>query len=103
MMRLLTREQSLQVLTLLVATFETVDVVVDAPLLDLPSDARLAGSYPADRRSRSDLETETDLFMNTVVSPMMTVINETPLELIAGLVSLMIERNDLMYIARSKV
>ncbi|KAG0145675.1 hypothetical protein CROQUDRAFT_658333 [Cronartium quercuum f. sp. fusiforme G11] len=100
--RLFTREQSLQVLTLLVATFETLDVVLDAPLLDLPSDAHMAGSYPTGRRMRHEVEAETDLFMNTVVAPMMSVINEIPLDLIAGLVSLMIERNDFMYIARSK-
>ncbi|KAH9812614.1 topoisomerase II-associated protein PAT1 [Melampsora americana] len=100
--RLFTREQALQVLTLLVATFETLDVIQDAHILDLPNDSLLAGSNVANRRSRPDMEAETDLFMNTVVAPMMAVINELPLELIAGLVSLIIERNDFMRVARSK-
>lgn len=101
--RLFTREQALQVLTLLVATFQTLDVIHDAHILDLPNDSLMAGSFAANRRSRLDMEAETDLFMNTVVAPMMAVINELPLELIAGLVSLMIERNDFMRVARSKV
>ncbi|OAV99957.1 hypothetical protein PTTG_01432 [Puccinia triticina 1-1 BBBD Race 1] len=97
-MRLLNREQSLQVLTLLVATFETVDVVSDARMLDLPSDS----SFSSDQRSRPEIELETELFMNCVVAPMMAVINEISLDLVTGLVSLLMARNDLMQIARSK-
>ncbi|MBW0476948.1 hypothetical protein O181_016663 [Austropuccinia psidii MF-1] len=100
--RLFTREQSLQVLTLLVATFETIDVVKDAPLLDLPSDPRLAGPYPSDKRSRSEIEFETDLFMSCVVAPMMAIINDISLELVTGLVGLLLDRNDLLFIARSR-
>jgi DNA topoisomerase 2-associated protein PAT1 len=98
-MRLFNREQSLQVLTLLVATFESLDVVSDAPLLDLP-----AGSvFPSGKKSRPELELETELFMNCVVAPMMAVINEISLDLVTGLVSLLMARNDLMRISRSKV
>ncbi|PLW07966.1 hypothetical protein PCANC_24283 [Puccinia coronata f. sp. avenae] len=97
-MRLFNREQSLQVLTLLVATFESLDVVSDAPLLDLP-----AGSvFPSGKKSRPELELETELFMNCVVAPMMAVINEISLDLVTGLVSLLMARNDLMRISRSK-
>ncbi|KAI7946444.1 hypothetical protein MJO29_010971 [Puccinia striiformis f. sp. tritici] len=97
--RLLNREQSLQVLTLLVATFETLDVVSEATLLDLPSES----SFPSGiKRSRAELELETELFMNCVVAPMMAVINEISLDLVTGLVSLLMSRNDLMVIARSK-
>ncbi|CAH7665743.1 topoisomerase II-associated protein PAT1 [Phakopsora pachyrhizi] len=100
--RLFTHVQSLQVLTLLVATFETLDVVRDAPLLDLPSDPQLAESYPKNRRTRNDIELETDLFMNCVVAPMMSIINGVPLDLVTGLVSLLMDRNDLMFVARSR-
>ncbi|EFP78101.2 uncharacterized protein PGTG_04057 [Puccinia graminis f. sp. tritici CRL 75-36-700-3] len=96
--RLLNREQSLQVLTLLVATFESLDVVSDARLLDLPSES----PFPLGKRSRPEFELETELFMNCVVAPMMTVINEISLDLVTGLVSLLMARNDLMLIARSK-
>jgi DNA topoisomerase 2-associated protein PAT1 len=95
----LNREQSLQVLTLLVATFESLDVVSDARLLDLPSES----PFPPGKRSRPEFELETELFMNCVVAPMMTVINEISLDLVTGLVSLLMARNDLMLIARSKV
>lgn len=96
--RLFTREQSLQVLTLLVATFETLDVVSDARLLDLSSDSLILKG----KRSRTEVELETEIFMNCVVAPMMAVINEVSLELVTGLVALLMERNDLMFIARSK-
>lgn len=98
-MRLFNREQSLQVLTLLVATFESLDVVSDARLLDLPSESL----FPPTKISRPALESETELFMNCVVAPMMAVINEISLDLVTGLVSLLMARNDLMLIARSKV
>jgi len=97
-MRLFNREQSLQVLTLLVATFESLDVVSDARLLDLPSES----PFPPTKKSRPALELETELFMNCVVAPMMAVINEISLDLVTGLVSLLMARNDLMLIARSK-
>ncbi|KNZ57679.1 hypothetical protein VP01_2100g1 [Puccinia sorghi] len=99
LMRLFNREQSLQVLTLLVATFESLDVVSDARLLDLPSESL----FPPTKKSRPALESETELFMNCVVAPMMAVINEISLDLVTGLVSLLMARNDLMLIARSKV
>ncbi|POW02134.1 hypothetical protein PSTT_11977 [Puccinia striiformis] len=72
----------------------------EATLLDLPSES----SFPSGiKKSRAELELETELFMNCVVAPMMAVINEISLDLVTGLVSLLMSRNDLMVIARSKM
>lgn len=101
-MRLFTNEQCLQILTMLVATFSTLDVVVDSDLVDRAADPRLAPPIEG-RRGRAEAVKETELFMTCVVGPIMGIINSTPLELVSGLLALLMERNNILRVARSKV
>ncbi|KAH9447746.1 hypothetical protein Pst134EB_021748 [Puccinia striiformis f. sp. tritici] len=75
------------------------NVVLEATLLNLPSQS----SFPSGiKRFRAKPELENKLFMNCVVASVMAVINDISLDLVTGLVSLLISRNDLMVNARLK-
>ena len=46
---------------------------------------------------------EVELFMNTVVPPLLQFITEAPLKIVIGLLALFIERNNIVCVAKSKV
>lgn len=97
--RHLSAEQTLTLLTLLVATFDTLDVVVDAPLLD---QLDTTGSLEAKQR-RLAVETKTEALLNAVIAPIMQVVGSSPLRMVTGMLGLLLDRNSLNSVIRSKV
>jgi DNA topoisomerase 2-associated protein PAT1 len=113
-LRHISYQQTLVLLTLLIATFDTLDVVRDAPILDMnPNDpafyatSAARGAMPLNvalqKKTRRQVEAETELFLKTAMPLVMGVIANSQLRIIAGMLGLLIERNDLIKIAKTKV
>ncbi|KAG0230674.1 hypothetical protein BGW42_000792 [Actinomortierella wolfii] len=83
-LRHLLPEQTLTLLTMLVANFESLNVC------------------KAENYSDAQGMQETDLFMNTIVPPLLGFVSETPFRIVVGLLALFIERNNMVWVARSK-
>lgn len=96
--RHLSAEQTLTLLTLLVATFDTLDVVTDAPLLD---QLDTTGSIEA-KQKRLAVEAKTEALLNAVVAPIMQVVGASQLRMVTGMLGLLLDRNDLNSVVRSK-
>ncbi|KPV78017.1 uncharacterized protein RHOBADRAFT_22931 [Rhodotorula graminis WP1] len=96
--RHLSAEQTLTVLTLLVATFDTLDVVVNAPLLDHLDTATSAEG----RARRAAVEAKTEALLNSIVAPVMAVVGQAQLRMVTGMLGLLMDRNDLSRVLRSK-
>lgn len=103
-LRHLSPEQTLTLLTLMVATFDTLDTVRDAPVLDATDDVnKLSTGSLEGKQRRAAVELKTDVFLNAMISPVMAVIGRAPLRMVTGMVGLLIERNDIMKVVKSKV
>ncbi|GAA6000031.1 uncharacterized protein JCM10292_003590 [Rhodotorula paludigena] len=96
--RHLSPEQTLTLLTLLVATFDTLDVVVDAPVLDQLDTATSADG----RQRRVAVEAKTEALLNSIVAPVMQVVQGAQLRMVTGMLGLLMDRNDLLRVVRSK-
>lgn len=83
-------EQILTLITMLVANFESLDVCKGAV-------------WGTQGNVSSRMLEEVELFMNTVVPPLLQFVAEAPLRIILGLFGLFIERNNIVCVARSKV
>ena len=91
--RHLSSQQMLTVLTLLVACFSQLDVVIGAPILDSLEDSP----------ERQAVDNQTQLFLSTVMQTIFPVIAKTSLRLISGLVGLLMERCELHKVIQSRV
>lgn len=83
-------EQTLTLLTMLVANLETLDVIksaIHAPR-GVPTKA---------------VQDEIDTFMNSIIPPLLGFIAEAPLRIMTGLLHLMMERNNIVWTARTKI
>lgn len=97
-------EQTLTLLTLMVATFDTLDTVQDAHLLDASDDLEKLSSGSLEGKSRrAAVEVKTEAFVNAIISPVMVVIGRIELRMVTGMLGLLMERNDLAKVVRSKV
>ncbi|RUP40899.1 topoisomerase II-associated protein PAT1-domain-containing protein [Jimgerdemannia flammicorona] len=85
-------DQILTMLTMLVANFEFLDVCRTPVLFDPVTG--LVNSVAADAA---------ELFMNTIVPPMLAFVVEAPFRIVIGLMALFLDRNDVVWVARSKV
>ena len=83
----------LTVLTLLVACFQQLDVVVDAPLLDRLDNVD----------AKEEVEQQTQIFLATVLQSILPVIAKASLRLVGGLLGLLMERCVLPVVALSRV
>ncbi|CAG8742004.1 7730_t:CDS:2, partial [Funneliformis mosseae] len=83
-------DQILTLITMLVANFEALDV------------CKCVIWGPQGIISPVMLE-EIELFMNTVVPPLLQFVAEAPMRIVLGLFGLFIERNNIVWVARSKV
>ncbi|KAG0042140.1 hypothetical protein BGZ83_000843 [Gryganskiella cystojenkinii] len=83
-LRHLLPEQTLTLLTMLVANFESLNVC--------------KAEVYADVQGNQEIE----LFMNTIVPPLLGFVSETPFRIVVGLLALFIERNNMIWVARSK-
>ncbi|KAF9417901.1 hypothetical protein BGZ94_009821 [Podila epigama] len=83
-LRHLLPEQTLTLLTMLVANFESLDVCKTEVYADVQGNQ------------------EIELFMNTIVPPLLGFVSEAPFRIVVGLLALFIERNNMVWVARSK-
>ncbi|KAG0265452.1 hypothetical protein BG011_004672 [Mortierella polycephala] len=83
-LRHLLPEQTLTLLTMLVANFESLNVC--------------KAEVYADVQGNQEIE----LFMNTIVPPLLGFVSEAPFRIVVGLLALFIERNNMVWVARSK-
>lgn len=84
-LRHLLPEQTLTLLTMLVANFESLNVCKSEVYADVQGNQ------------------EIELFMNTIVPPLLGFVSEAPFRIVVGLLALFIERNNMIWVARSKV
>ncbi|KAJ7583418.1 topoisomerase II-associated protein PAT1 [Mycena floridula] len=90
--RHLNSEQMQTILTLLTACFGQLEVVTKAPLLDNPEPSR----------ARSDIERQTATFLNSVLPSIYSTVATGSLRLVTGLLGLLLARNDIRAVARTK-
>ncbi|KAF9949890.1 hypothetical protein BGZ65_006998, partial [Modicella reniformis] len=83
-LRHLLPEQTLTLLTMLVANFESLNVC--------------KAEVQEDVQGNQEIE----LFMNTIVPPLLGFVSEAPFRIVVGLLALFIERNNMLWVARSK-
>lgn len=100
----------LTLLTLLVACFSQLDVVKYAHLLDLPEDSHLhtqtrspSSNSDANPPDRDEVERQTQAFLGSVLQSILPVVAKAELRLIAGLLGLLLDRNDTVLIAQTRV
>lgn len=97
--RHLSQEQTLTLLTLIVATFETLDTVRDAPILD----ASVGDSGIEGKQRRVQVELKTEAFLNAFIAPVMGIVGAAPLRMVTGLMGLLLDRNNVSKVVQSKV
>lgn len=104
-LRHLSPEQTLTILTLLVATFDTLDVVLDSHILDTnPNDPSfMATQAIAQGKTRKQVELETETLLNAAIPLVISTVGKSPLRIVTGMLGLLMERNDLLKLAKSKV
>lgn len=102
-----TADQTLTIFLLMLATFDSLDVVQQAPLLDLPKPATnaatpLAAAATPHAKERAEAEHSSDLFLNTVAPAFINFLSKQPLKVMAGLLGVFLDQNDLPRAARSR-
>ncbi|KAH9479583.1 DNA topoisomerase 2-associated protein pat1 [Psilocybe cubensis] len=90
--RLLDNQRMLTLLTLLVACFNQLDVVRNAPILDTINDTQ----------ERSDVERQTQAFLGSVMQSILPVISVANLRLVTGLLGLLLTRSNIVTVARTR-
>ena len=83
----------LTMLTLLVACFGQLDVAIEFGTLDQLEDTR----------ERREVERQTQTFMGAVLPTIIPVVAKANLRLVSGLLGLLMDRNDVVQLARSRV
>ena len=83
----------LTMLTLLVACFGQLDVVVQAPMLDSLKDTP----------ERGEVDHQTQMFLGSVLQSILPVVAKAGLRLISGLLGLLLDRSNISRIAQTKV
>jgi DNA topoisomerase 2-associated protein PAT1 len=90
--RHLSSQQMLTVLTLLVACFSQMDIVIHAGILDLPEETA----------QQQDLERQTQAFLGSVVQSILPVVAKAGLRLVSGLLGLLLERSDIVSVTQTR-
>ncbi|UZJ52791.1 hypothetical protein CBS101457_002111 [Exobasidium rhododendri] len=96
-LRHLSNEQILTAMTMIVASFDTLDVVKDSVTLD---EAPLQRGTRMEKRN--DVQRQTDAFAASIVPSMLTLMTTAPMQIVSGMLALFIERNDPIRVAQSK-
>lgn len=97
-LRHLSTEQTLTAMTMIVASFDTLDVVRESVLLDEASSNR----NNARLENRKDAQRQTEAFATSIVPSMLTLMTTAPMQIVSGMLALFIERNDPVRAAQSK-
>ncbi|CDU25509.1 related to PAT1-topoisomerase II-associated protein [Sporisorium scitamineum] len=95
-LRHLSSEQTLTALTMVVASFESLDVVQNGPLLDDLSDD------PSKVEARRDAERQSETFATTIVPSMMAMASSAPMRIVSGMLALFVERNDPVRVTQTR-
>ncbi|GAC99644.1 topoisomerase II [Pseudozyma hubeiensis SY62] len=95
-LRHLSQEQTLTALTMVVASFESLDVVQKGPLLDDLSDD------PSKIEARRDAERQSETFATTIVPSMMSMASSAPMRIVSGMLALFVERNDPVKVSQTR-
>ncbi|TFK71608.1 hypothetical protein BDN72DRAFT_817099 [Pluteus cervinus] len=90
--RHLDHQRMLTLLTLVVACFSQLDVVVHAPLLDSLQETR----------ERNDADRQTQAFLGSVLQSILPIVAKASLRLITGLLGLLLDRTNVAAIAQTK-
>lgn len=98
-LRHLSNEQALTAMTMIVASFDRIDVVRESALIDETPSARSA----AITERRQELLRQTEAFVISIVPAMFNLIATVPMRIVSGMLALFIERNDLIRVVQSKV
>ena len=80
-------------LTLLVACFHQLDVVVQAPLLDS------LGDTPEGK----EVERQTQAFLGSVLQSILPIVAKASLRLVSGLLGLLLDRSNIVAVTQSRV
>ena len=86
-------QQSLTLLTLLVACFSQLDVVVDAGILDGLEETQ----------ERKDVDAQTQAFLGSVMQSLLPMAANAGLRLVSGILGVFLERNDVVEVSKTKV
>ncbi|KAI3481682.1 hypothetical protein L1887_55749 [Cichorium endivia] len=95
-LRHLSSEQTLTALTMVVASFESLDVVRNGRLLDDLSDD------PTRVEARRDAERQSETFATTIVPSMMQMASTAPMRIVSGMLALFVERNDPVRVTQTR-
>jgi DNA topoisomerase 2-associated protein PAT1 len=90
--RLLNNQRQLTMLTLFIACFSQLDVVIRAPILDSLEDSP----------EKAAVEKQTVLFASCLQA-IQSIVARGSLRLLTGLLGLFLDRNDVLMVARTKV
>lgn len=103
-MRLISAEQSLTILTMLIASFETLDAVQDYAAWErsrVQSPGRQSGTALT-KSQAMDIERNIDACMNSAVTYMISLIASAPLRIVSGMLALLMDRNDVLLVAKTR-
>ncbi|THV05364.1 hypothetical protein K435DRAFT_961132 [Dendrothele bispora CBS 962.96] len=90
--RNLDSQRMFTLLTLLIACFSQLDVIANAPILENPEDTP----------ERASVERQTQAFLSSVMQSILPTIVKGELRLVTGLLGLLMDRNDVVAVARTK-
>ncbi|ORX41065.1 topoisomerase II-associated protein PAT1 [Kockovaella imperatae] len=99
LLRHLSHQQCLTLLTLLIATYPQLDVVAHAPPPPVTDSSLLT---KADRADRARREAETDGFLHNIIPGVDMIINRCSLALVAGLLGLCSQRMEVWKVATTR-
>ncbi|KAL0579270.1 DNA topoisomerase 2-associated protein pat1 [Marasmius crinis-equi] len=91
--RHLDSQRMLTLLTLLIACFSQLDVIVKAPLLDTTAE---------ETPEHAEVERQTQAFLSGVIQSILPIIAKGSLRLVSGLLGLLLDRNDVAAIAKTR-
>ncbi|TFY78939.1 hypothetical protein EWM64_g5071 [Hericium alpestre] len=90
--RHLSSQQMLTMLTLLVACFSQMDVVIYASILDSPIESP----------EQKEIEAQTQTFLGSVIQSILPVVAKAGLRLVSGLLGLLLERSDIIAVSQTR-
>jgi DNA topoisomerase 2-associated protein PAT1 len=96
--RHLSSQRMLTLLTLLVACFSQLDVVKQAPILDLIRDEQ-----SRQQQQQAEVDRQTQAFLGSVMQSILPVVSVANLRLVTGLLGLLLDRSDIVAVARTRV
>ncbi|MCO5584906.1 hypothetical protein L7F22_038838 [Adiantum nelumboides] len=98
-LRHLSSEQTLTAMTMIVASFDRLDVVRESVALDEPVNTK-ASAAAVERRA--NVQRQTEAFVTSIVPGMLSLMATVPMRIVSGMLALFLERNNPVRVAQSK-